>query len=85
MKSNFETEEDLEFLNKLLHYTLMNTDNIFNQAYNTQELMEYRNMLMDLREKVFYFLEEEDPNLSTIELMKSQKKEDLKPFGALNL
>jgi hypothetical protein len=73
MRTNFETPDDILFLQKVLFLASMHTERIFEPVYNTVELLDYRDALIDLRAKIYDYLEESDPNAYFIEQLKKKE------------
>lgn len=88
MKTTFETPEELEFLNKLLLYCTIKTEDFVLCSVNkAKELPDYTLMMINFRRKIFEYRETEDPNKDLVDeleykLVKSlqYKSECLKIF-----
>ena len=72
MKTIFDTPEDIELLEKFLMLAVMYTERIFDPAYSSPEVIEYRNIMINWREQLYEWLESKDPNLDAIEWVKTQ-------------
>lgn len=72
MKTVFDTPEDIALLERFLSLAAMHTERIFEPAYSQQAVLEYRNIMIEWRAKLYEWLECEDPNLQTIEWIKQQ-------------
>ncbi len=77
MKTVFDTPEDIILLERFLSLAAMHTERIFEPAYSQAEVIDYRNIMIAWRAKLYEWLEREDPNLAIIEWIKKQViKED---------
>jgi hypothetical protein len=72
MKTTYETREDIEFLDRALCFAALHTEKIFEPVYNTVELLEYRNKLIDFRFKLYEVLGYADPNQAVIDKLKER-------------
>lgn len=62
MKTNFESEEDRYWLDRIIWRAIMQGESILFADPLLNEIKEYRVHLFELRRKCFEYLEEEDPN-----------------------
>lgn len=68
MKTNYDTPEDREHLEKIFHRAIMATDSFYNMfeitmsSENSIDFFEYIILTLDLRAKIFEYLGYEDYN-----------------------
>lgn len=72
MKTVFDTPEDIALLERFLSLAAMHTERIFEPAYSQKQVIDYRNIMIEWRAKLYEWLGQEDPNLETIEWIKKQ-------------
>lgn len=67
MKINYDLEEDQRHLKIALHMAIVFTDKAFDPTYHGVECREYVAELISIRQKLYEFLQEPDPNAEHIE------------------
>lgn len=72
MKTVFDTPEDIALLERFLSLATMHTERIFQPEYSQAQVIDYRNIMIEWRAKLYEWLECEDPNLETIDWIKIQ-------------
>ena len=75
IKTHYDTEEDIFFLQQILMRAVMTTDTAFEPVMNDPQLAEYRKIVFATRAKIFEYLGMPDPNEAVIKHI--QKNNDV--------